>query len=172
MTLIKSPELAAIDKQWMIARRDFLIENIFVSEFIKDEYCDEDDKYCIMVIEAFNRTYYSLHSNYVDTPNRVWVNADGMIFAGSGQNDPFLPQLDGNRWYCGDEIEHIGNWTEEDTQNYNMPQKYDPATGKSTKIFSHNNMMCIPKVERIGVSDVTAKIIRQAYFSNVDQNDE
>lgn len=166
-----TPEIKALQDQIRFLKRDYLIENLFVSEYIHDCVCDEDDPLCILITKAFDREYISLHYGQIDTPDRAWVNADGNIWVASGSNDPFLPQLDGNMWYCGDEIEQIGVWTEEDTQNYNMPSTYDSATGKTTKHFSHKNMMCIPEVERLRVTPQTAAIIWSTYLTEQDAND-
>lgn len=159
--LFKSEEIQKI-------KRDLLIENLYISEFIDCEIYDRDDEMMILVVEAFNRMYISLRSASNDIPDRCWVNADGTVLVARGQNDPFMPTLDGDRWYCGDEIYEVGVWTEEDTEDYTyLPHKYDKETGNHVKRFDHKHMMCIPVVKYFTVTEDTANIIWDRYGDKI-----
>lgn len=160
-----TPEIKKLENQIHKLRRDYLVENLFVSEHVIEE-CDLDDTFHIHIIKAFDKQWIALDGNHFSI-DRVWVDSDGSVWAASGQDYPFLPTISqgDSHWYCGDEILEIGKWTDEDTQRVNLPQIYDPELGKSVKIFDHTHLMCIPKVETLRVSNQTMQIIASIFFT-------
>lgn len=162
-----TPKIKELNRQIKLETRDYLVANLFVSEYIQEE-CDPDDGLHIHVIKAFDKTFIALDGHHF-TIDRVWVNKDGTVWRASGQDCPFLPTISNgdSQWYCGDEILEIGRWTEEDVQNYD----YSPSRD-SKKFLDHTSMMCIPEVTTRRVTEATKNIIVSAYFTDYDEGEE
>ena len=70
-------------------RRDYLIENLFVSEFIRESFCD-DEEYKIVVATGLGFTLIYLDFRSSDKPNRMAVDLDGEVFVSRGNDEPFF----------------------------------------------------------------------------------
>ena len=75
-------------------RRDYLIENLFVSEHARAAFC-YDEEYSIVVVTGLGCTLIYLDFRSSDTPNRMSVDLDGEVFVSSGNDEPFFsPSID------------------------------------------------------------------------------
>ena len=149
------------NKDIFALRRDYLIDNMFVSDSVKERF-DIDEDYSIFVITGLGCTLIFLTESHWDTPDRMAADRDGDVNVSSGNDEPFFtPSLnvDSGGWqHYDDELLLAGHIAINESGHHVVDGSHHHWT----------SCVCIPLVTRYDPGPETMALI-QSKFKLVNQ---
>lgn len=93
------------------------MKDAFISKWVVQEGLGSDpsEEFDLVIIEAFDKVFVTLQGSNMDKPDTVTIDKDGGIWM-SAQGFA-SPDLSKGVYYCGDEIQQVGETTPYETDD-------------------------------------------------------